>query len=175
MNMKQSRLASFIESCGNTLSGFFLSLGCQFGFLVWFKGLPMSWHDNLEFAVFMTVISVARSYGWRRLMESLHVRVPLSGAMRAVIAERERQQSGEGYDASHDDGYPPGELAAAGAAYLTTNQSTGSWNDPPELWPWSLAHWNPKDLRRNLVRGLALGLAELEKFDRKGRHKGRVS
>jgi hypothetical protein len=173
--MKQSRLASFFESCGNTASGFFISLLCQFGFLVWWKGLPMSWHDNLEFAVFMTVISVGRSFAWRRLMERLHVRVRLSAAMHAVIAERQRQRDSEGYDEAHDDRNAPGALAAAGAAYLLTRQSQASSDVPPDFWPWEREFWNPKDVRRNLVRGMALGLAELEKLDRVGRRQGQAS
>jgi hypothetical protein len=36
------------------------------------------------------------------------------------------------------------------------------------IWPWAKTWWKPdlRNRRRDLVRGLALGLAELEKFDR---------
>lgn len=39
----------------------------------------------------MTMISIARSYVLRRLVEALHIRRPLSPFMQAVIAERYRQ------------------------------------------------------------------------------------
>ena len=166
--MKQSRLASFLESSGNTLTGFFLSLGCQFGFLVWWKGLPMTWHDNLEFAVFMTFISVARGYGWRRLMEALHVRIPLSAFAIAVLAERRRQSDVEGFTPEHDDlKHEPGELAHAAAAYAMNGASNDyDEGQPPACWPWTPDWWRPDGKRRDLVKAGALLLAAGEQFDR---------
>lgn len=165
--MRQSKLASFLESCGNTATGFGLSLLFQYFVLVQLKGLPMSWQDNFEFALIMTVVSVARGFGWRRLMEFLHVRVPLSPFMLAVIAERHRQQAGEGWTAAHDDEHSRGELAGAGAAYLMTAGLKSE--TPPASWRWSRDFWKPTDFRRDLVKGCALGIAEGERFDRSKR------
>lgn len=178
MNLKQSRTASLIESCGSTALGFGLGLAGQAVYLVWWKGLPMTLQDNLEFAAFMTVVSVARGFGWRRLMERFHLRAKLSPSMQAVIAERLRQQNVEGFDAERDDKYPAGELATAGAAYLLTARSAevgGAPIDPADLCPWNDDWWKPVDVRRNLVKGCALGLAELDRLDRMRGRKGRKS
>lgn len=178
MNLKQSRLGSLVDSVGNTASGFVLGLAGQAIFLVWWKGLPMTWQDNVEFALFMTVVSVARSYGWRRLTERFFLRAKLTPAMQAVIAERLRQQSVEGFDDAHDDRHAPGELATAGAAYLLTARGPdvgGTHVDPEALFPWNEQWWKPADVKRNLTKGLALGLAELERLERMRRRKGRSS
>jgi hypothetical protein len=186
--MKQSRLASFIEQCCNTASGFLLSLAAQWWFLPRI-GVAISLEQNLIFAGFMTVVSVARGYGWRRLMEALHIRTPLSAAMLAVLAERQRQKTGEGWSEDHDNKHEHGELALAGAAYLfaasivskerrqwlrrrTPADHAGIFSTVLRLWPWNWLWWKPapnQDLRRDLVRGCALGLAELERFDRNRR------
>jgi hypothetical protein len=168
--MKQSWFASWLETIGSTSSGFVVSLGLQYA-VCWWWDLPLRTHDNLLIIGMFTVASVLRGIAWRRLMERLHVRVKMSAGMLAVVAERQRQRDGEGYDDAHDDKHPAGELAAAAAAYLTTFQSQGMRAGPPIGWPWARSFWNPKDVRRNLVRGLALGLAELERFDRMCRRK----
>lgn len=62
----QSRTSSFIESCLNTASGFALS------FVVWHfvalaYAIPMPLSTNLQITGIFTVVSVIRSYVWRRL------------------------------------------------------------------------------------------------------------
>lgn len=174
--MKQSKLMSFIESCANTLSGFFISLFAQWLFLP-FIGVPISFHQNLIFAIFMTFVSVARSFGWRRLMEALHVRRPLSPFMQAVIAERYRQIEQEGWSIEHDDGYEPGELAVAGASYAIVAYQhidyPGEKVSCPNCWPWSRDWWKPTGFRRDLVKAAALISAEGEKFDRNRKSRNR--
>jgi len=167
--MKQSKIMSLVESLLNIAIGFGISLSAQVYFLP-LLGVTISFKQNLLFAVIMTVISIARSFILRRLFEALHIRRPLSPAMQAVIAERYRHRDGEGYDDAHDDAHAAGELGRAGACYLATAGRSG-WDDPPSLWPWAQAYWNPKDVRRDLVRGLALGLAELERFERTRKRK----
>lgn len=89
----------------------------------------------------------------------------LSQAAQDVLTERARQQDQEGYDAATDDAHTAGELARASACYMLraaaipASRSTFSW-------PFSPATWKPSDRRRDLVKGLALGLAELERIDR---------
>jgi len=80
-------------------------------------------------------------------------------AARDVLAERKRQQAVEGWTPEHDDQYTDGQLALAACAYIEGN---------PVWWP---ADFDPDMLklstdRRNLEKGLALGLAELERIDR---------
>ena len=64
--MKQSKLESFVESCLNTASGFVVS------FLAWrfvvapVMGLSLDYASNLAITSFFTVLSVVRSYVWRR-------------------------------------------------------------------------------------------------------------
>lgn len=170
--MKQSKLMSFFESCGNTLSGFLISLLAQWLFLPAI-GVTISFHQNLIFAVFMTFVSVGRGFIWRRLMEALHVRRPLSPFMQAVVAERYRQVEVEGWDAEHDDQHEPGELARAGATYAQwadvyarTPEAGPSIAAAPATWPWEPSWWKPVGFRRDLVKGCALIIAEGEKHDR---------
>lgn len=171
--MKQSRLASFIEQCLNTASGFALSLIAQWLVLPWLMGVPIAFTANLAFAAIMTVVSIGRGYLWRRLMEALHVRRPLSPFAQAVIAERFRQQEVEGWDVKHDDAHEDGELARAGAAYainarshLVDTKGKGIFTLVAQVWPWSPRWWKPTEFRRDLVKAGALIIAEGEKFDR---------
>jgi hypothetical protein len=183
--VNQSRLASFLESCGNTASGFVISLACQFGFLVWWKGLPMSHSDNLEFALFMTVVSLLRSFAWRRLMERLRVHIRISPFAWKALAERARQIDEEGWSEEHDDSHTTGELEAAAAAYLyaasvVDRGDRQALRDPESnpvirsLWPWSWEWWKPDvdDRGRDIVRGCALGIAAGERRER-GRRRTR--
>lgn len=100
-----------------------------------------------------------------------------SAAARDVMAERARQIAVEGWTEGHDDDHQRGELATAAACYALHvagkcemtpaygNQDRGGpW--VPELWPWALKWWKPKDGRRDLVRAGALILAEIERLDR---------
>lgn len=162
--MKQSRRMSFVESAINIGVGFGISLGAQMVFLP-MLGVPINHTQNFIFAVIMTVISLCRQFLLRRLFEALHIRTPLSPGMLAVIAERRRQIEVEGWDAAHDADHSRGEMAKAAAAYLLS--FGGHQTHARRLWPWGGHWWKPDSVRprRDLVRGLALGLAELEKFD----------
>lgn len=92
----------------------------------------------------------------------------ITEAEQDVLAERERQKTGEGWTPAHDDDHNDGEMAAAGAVYaLTSHQmdvlrsmNLGVSDLFPE-WP-----YKPKDRRRDLVRAAALILAEIERMDR---------
>lgn len=163
--MKQSWFASWFETIASTATGFLISLGLQYA-VCWWWGLPLKLHDNLAIIALFTVASLLRGIAWRRLMEKLHVRRPLSPAMLAVIAERHRQKDVEGWDEAHDDKHDHGDLGVAGAAYLLSG--SGYAFKGRQTWPWNNTWWKPDVVRprRDLVRGLALGLAELEKLDR---------
>ena len=65
--MKQSKLESLVEASLNTASGFVVSL------LVWqwlvapIYGLPIDWGMNFGITIIFTVVSILRSYVWRRV------------------------------------------------------------------------------------------------------------
>jgi hypothetical protein len=80
-----------------------------------------------------------------------------------VASERARQIEQEGFTAEHDDRHRGGQLAEAAACYagaMTENAPL------PRHWPWEARWWAPKDRRRNLIRALALLVAEVERLDR---------
>jgi|SRR5882724_6190733 len=176
--MKQSRFMSWLESLINIAVGFGISLLAQMFFLP-LLGVMIDFHQNLVFAMIMTVISIVRSYTLRRIFEALHIRRPLSPFMQAVIAERFRQVEVEGWTAEHDDAHRSGELALAGAAYARTayihlldGPGLLTWSERrPDFWPWSADWWKPTGFRRDLVKAGALIIADGEQFDRNRKRK----
>lgn len=177
--MKQSKLASWIESITSTAVGFGISLAAQWVFLP-LLGVSITLSQNITFAVIMTVISIARGYVLRRVFEHFGLRTKLSPFIQAAIAERRRQIEAEGWDAAHDDEHESGEIAIAGAAYAYRAaihlDGTAAFLQQrkfycPNWWPWSLEWWKPTDFRRDLVKATALIIAEGEKFDRNRKRK----
>lgn len=164
--MKQSRLATILETIGSAALGFVVALAIQAAVCIYYD-LPLTMFDNIGIIVIFTVASLVRGYLWRRLMETLHVRRPLSPAMLAVIAERYRQIDVEGWTTEHDDRHEPGDMATAGACYAECAGVNAEENKtPPAGWPWSDHWWKPQNFRRDLVRAGALIIAELERHDR---------
>lgn len=98
----------------------------------------------------------------------------LTQAARDVLAERQRQISAEGYDADHDDAHVNDEIAAMAALFVMPpgarewDASSTSYGDTlaeailPQDWEMPALG----DRRRELVRGAAMALAELERIDR---------
>ncbi len=169
--MKQSRAASLKEATLNTAAGFGISLIAQMTFLP-MLGVEISHKQNLIFAIIMTIVSIARTYVMRRIFEALHIRNPISPFAAAVLAERRRQIEVEGYGLSHDDKHDAGELARAGAAYaLNMSRLRIDPTEPPICFPWHRDFWKPQGIRRDLVKGAALILAEGEKHDRNRKRK----
>lgn len=100
----------------------------------------------------------------------------VTAAAADVLAERQRQQSVEGWTPEHDDLHDSGELAGAAACYAHYTNARG-WvfptdpgnyqsADEPNNWPWDPAWWKPTNPRRDLVKAGALILAEIERIDR---------
>ena len=81
-----------------------------------------------------------------------------------AVAERERQINVEGWAPAHDDKHANGELIDAAVCYLVAARN-GSV-EQPENWPWVPEWWKPSTARRNLIKGIALALAEVERMDR---------
>lgn len=168
--MKQSRGISFLKSTIGTAVGFAVALAANALVLPWFGYTPTLVENFLLTSIY-TVISVVRGYVLERAFEAIGWRLKMSPAMLAIIAERERQKSVEGWTEEHDDKYPPGELARAGACYALhapryeTRGSTPSFKIL-ELWPWRQMYWKPTGFRRDLVKAGALIVAEIERSDR---------
>ena len=162
--MKQSKLASLFETLGGTALGFALALVIQHAVNWWFR-LPLSDGASAGVVGVFTVASLLRGFAWRRFCEWINVRRRLTPAMQAVIGERFRQGDVEGFDAEHDDRHAPGELARAGACYILNAAlpSTFHGNELPPYWPWEARWWKPQGFWRDLVRGVALVLAEMDR------------
>ena len=68
--MSQLKSVSLLEACLNTASGFIVSLIVWHYVAQWY-GIPMPLATNLEITGIFTVVSIARSYLWRRLFNGL--------------------------------------------------------------------------------------------------------
>lgn len=89
----------------------------------------------------------------------------LSG-IQLVIQERARQKRDEGYTDEHDDQYLSGELRDAGIAYAMASDPDTDLGYARQVFPWEEKHWKPKGQKRNLVIGIALLIAELDRLNR---------
>ena len=69
--MSQKPAHSLLETCLNTASGFVVSLAATAVVFPAF-GVKSSAAQNLGITVVYTIISVARSYAWRRAFNWLH-------------------------------------------------------------------------------------------------------
>ena len=74
-----------------------------------------------------------------------------------VVAERQRQQSVEGWTPEHDNAYQNSELADAAACYAIHAHNQGF--STPAHWPWSPDWWKQSGARCDLVKAGALILA----------------
>lgn len=90
----------------------------------------------------------------------------LSQASKDVLAERERQIVGEGWDEGHDDRHISGALSDAAACYARAKHFPGTPVRTPLDWPFNSMWWKPTTRRRNLVKAGAMILAEIERLDR---------
>ena len=86
----------------------------------------------------------------------------------AIMKERERQETEEGFTTKGDDGYAPGTLARAAACYAFNAFNDGYFRDDgtPVGWPWDVEWWKPNGARADLVRAGALIAAEIDRLDR---------
>jgi len=93
-----------------------------------------------------------------------------------IAAERVRQVTEEGYDSTHDAGHAD-ELADAAASYAQASAWRGcrETQNPPPMWPWSIAAWKPtpRDRVRELVKAGALIAAAIDALAEEGETKHR--
>lgn len=81
-----------------------------------------------------------------------------------IAAERERQQTQEGWTPDHDDEHGEGELRKAALCFLAD-----VWSDTrcPRGWPWHWKWWKPSDDQiLNLAKAGALIAAEIDRLQR---------
>jgi hypothetical protein len=97
-----------------------------------------------------------------------------------IRAERERQSSGEGWSAEHDDSHRSGELCDAAISYARAAAKQARGESHAYLkemaaagavpWPWEDGWWKPDaDQVRNLVKAGALIAAEIDRLLRERR------
>lgn len=70
----QSRLESTVEALLNIGSGFIISLLLWTFVIVPVWDLPVKMHDNLAITSLFTVVSIVRSYIWRRIFNRILVK-----------------------------------------------------------------------------------------------------
>ncbi|WP_228273087.1 hypothetical protein [Acinetobacter radioresistens] len=117
------------------------------------------------------------NFGWSAWQAKAQA-VPEGSAIKDVINERQRQINQEFYSTKNDDEYKQNELLRAAVCYAENVVRRG-WvfdssfgpdvyqeEEVPDLWPWDLDFWKPKNPRRDLVRAAALIIAEIERIDR---------
>lgn len=78
--MQQSRIMSLVEAVTSVLVGFAFAVGAQLAVFPWF-GVRLSLGDNLTIGGVFTAVSILRSYGLRRLFETVRTRIgPTDGS-----------------------------------------------------------------------------------------------
>ena len=120
--------------------------------------------ENEEIALTVGKLRVELEAAEKRIAE-LEARA-FNPAILDVIAERQRQQSVEGWMPEHDDEHCNGELAMAAVCYINETGTVNRNGGKPWGWPWDASWWKPNARRRNLVKAGALILAEIERIDR---------
>ncbi|EAU4927202.1 ead/Ea22-like family protein [Salmonella enterica] len=123
--------------------------------------LPPLEHENVHYADAAEVEITAL----RQRIAELEARA-FNPAILDVIAERQRQQSVEGWTPEHDDEHCNGELAMTAVCYINDTGTVNRNGGKPWGWPWDASWWKPDTRRRNLVKAGALILAEIERIDR---------
>lgn len=159
--MKQARSTSLMKSVTSTAVGFAISFAAQLVFLP-MLGVRIELHQNMIFAIIMTLISIARGYAMERVFEAMGWRTRMSAFALAVLAERQRQIDIEGWTPEHDDDHDLNDLASASAAYMLDNR---------HYWPWRDGYKTSHPKRRKYVIGAAMAIATGESLDRQRKFK----
>lgn len=115
------------------------------------------------FKAFEKAVSVGARYEER--IAELEARA-FNPAILDVIAERQRQQSVEGWTPEHDDEHSNGEMALAASSYALYAHKSPIAPAFPYNWPWEPKRFKQQGARRDLVKAAALILAEIERIDR---------
>jgi len=91
-----------------------------------------------------------------------------SPAVSAILYERIRQITVEGFNADHDAKHREGELAKVAGYYALAcawpHERDIGRGTVPSYFPWDRSWWKPKSKMRNLERAAALIIAELDRM-----------
>lgn len=92
--------------------------------------------------------------------------MPVLTAIDLATAEIGRIRNVKGFSEERDDGYDEDDLACAGACYLLPHLAA-------EEWPWGLHTFKPSpdDRKKELTKGIALALCELDRLIRAERRR----
>ena len=96
--------------------------------------------------------------------------MPALTAIELATAELGRIRNVKGFSEESDDEYMPDVLAEAAAAYLLVGRKT-EWNECAAAhgwWPWGPESFKPSpdDRKKELTKGIALALCELDRLIR---------
>ncbi|CAB1217907.1 hypothetical protein SFB9_2660 [Klebsiella michiganensis] len=145
-----------------------LSEWADMQFLLWDAQRRMGISDELITRAMIEKLAINKTRQWPEPKDGeprLHIKEqsgPESCAIADVIAERQRQQSVEGFSTEQDDTYVGCQLAAAAICYIEPMEAENYW--PAD---WYDDSFKPTDTRRNLIKAAALIIAEIERIDRK--------
>jgi hypothetical protein len=120
--------------------------------------LAKSQTPNIVAATYHTVGQLVDDYATAAAMPDVALQAMI--ALQMVIQERRRQIVTEGFDAEHDDTHTNSELARAAVCYaIPTN-----FYPAGGLWPFETDCFKPTEDKKDIVRAIALLLAELERI-----------
>jgi hypothetical protein len=94
--------------------------------------------------------------------------MPELTALDLVGAELGRIRNVKGFSEDRDDLYAGQELVWASIAYLTPGDERHDHGGGPEVWPWSEGSFKPSpdDRKKELTKGIALAVCELDRLIR---------
>jgi hypothetical protein len=95
--------------------------------------------------------------------------MPALTAIDLAIAEVGRIRNVKGFSEERDDGYVNNELAEAAACYMfLSTERSDAGGGGPAWWPWDSDTFKPSpdDRKRELTKGIALALCELDRVIR---------
>lgn len=120
--------------------------------------LAKSQTPNIVAATYHTVGQLIDDYATAAAMPDVALQAMI--ALQLVIQERRRQIAVEGFDAEHDDCHTNKELARAAVCYAVP---TGFYPGGG-IWPFEESWFKPTGDKKDIVRAIALLLAELERI-----------
>ena len=94
--------------------------------------------------------------------------MPALTAIDLAVAELGRIRNVKGFSEERDDGYVDGELACAAVVYLMPKEDRCDGGGGPDGWPWDRDTFKPSpdDRKKELTKGIALALCELDRLIR---------
>lgn len=94
--------------------------------------------------------------------------MPALTAIDMAVAELGRIRNVKGFSEQRDDAYQADDLAYAAVTYITPAEGRCDAGGGPDSWPWDASHWKPSpdDRKKELTKGIALALCELDRLIR---------